>query len=343
MSKKDLQILKQNMGIDLSMDDFKANLVVLNHKHESQSLGHKTFRNSIAGIEEFLSWVEKKADPAVELEFTMEATGVYYENLAYTLFERGRVVHVVLPNLAKKFTDSLGIRSKTDKLDAYALGRLGVERRLSRWQPASKNIRILKVLTRERSKRQKATTNAKNQLHALEHSYEPPESSIDRYKETIEFLEGQVNAIEKEIMDLIRNDSVLDTRIRKITSTPGLGHMTVAIVVAETNGFAAISNIKQLQSYAGYDIQLKESGKWKGHSRISKKGNSYIRHALYFPAYTIIKHSSYHKTFYERLLKEKGKSLIAATAVQRKLLGLIYTLWKKDEYFDPEYGQKNVA
>ena len=122
-----------------------------------------------------------------------------------------------------------------------------------------------------------------------------------------------------------------------------MGIPTVACVIAETNGFAAITSIKQLQSFAGYDVQLRESGKWKGKTRISKKGNSYIRHALYFPAYTIIKHSSHHKAFYDKLYNNKGKSLIAATAVQRKLLGLIYTLWKNDTYFDPDYVHKNAA
>lgn len=341
MSKN--QIFKQNIGIDISKDEFEAHLVVLTDRLETSSMGRRTFKNTLSGIENFIKWADKKADPSIELEFTVEATGVYYENLAFTLYERGRAIHVVLPNLAKKFAESLGLKSKTDKLDAKSLGKMGVERKLTRWQPASKNLKKLKVLTRERTKRQKEKTKAKNQLHALENSHNPPSSSIERYKELINFLEGQIKDIESEIIHLIKEDEVLNSKIQKIISTPGLGIPTVACVIAETNGFAAITSIKQLQSFAGYDVQLRESGKWKGKTRISKKGNSYIRHALYFPAYTIIKHSSHHKAFYDKLYNNKGKSLIAATAVQRKLLGLIYTLWKNDTYFDPDYVHKNAA
>jgi len=343
MSKKQLQLLKQNIGIDVSKDEFEANLVVLTKDLESQSLAHKKFTNAIAGIEEFLEWAQKKADSSIELLFTMEATGVYYENLAFTLFERGYQVHVVLPNLAKKYAESLGHKSKTDKLDAGSLGAMGVERKLFKWKPASKNLRQLKALTRERSKRQKQKTQLINQFHAATYARETTKSSIKRYEELIDTLKKQVKAIEDEIMELIKKDKILNDKIEKITTVPGLGITTVASVVAETNGFASITNIKQLQSFAGYDPQLRESGKWKGATRISKKGNSHIRQALYFPAYTIIRYSQYHKEFYERILDKKGKSLMAATAVQRKLLGLIYTLWKNDAEFDPDYGHKNVA
>jgi len=343
MSKNKIQILRQNIGLDVSKEEFEANLVVLNEQLENRYMGRKVFNNTLKGIENFIEWANKKADPSVELEVTMEATGVYHENLAFSLYEQGWNIHVVLPNLVKKFIESHGIKSKTDKLDAKSLGQMGVERKLTRWQPASKNIKQLKALTRERSKRLKEQTKVKNQLHALKNSYNPPSSSIERYKELIKFLEDQIKAMEKEITHLIKKDEVLNAKMQKIISTPGLGITTVACIIAETNGFAGITSIKQLQSYAGYDIQIRESGKWKGKTKISKKGNSYIRHALYFPAYTITKYSSHHKVFYNRLCDNKEKSLIAATAVQRKLLGLIYTLWKKDTYFDPDYIQNKAA
>jgi len=341
MKKNDFKVLRQNVGIDLSKDDFKADITVLTENLECRTITQKKFNNSPSGITEFLKWSDSnKANSSMELGYTMEATGIYHENLAYALFEKEKAVHVVLPNLAKKFAESIGYKSKTDKLDAKSLGRMGVERILTRWKPCSKNIKVLKNLTRERAMRQKEKTKAKNQLHALRYSNSPNQSTLERYDSLISFLEDQVKVIEKEINELIQSDQVLSKKVEKITSTPGLGLITVASVIAETNGFASITNIKQLQSYAGYDIRIRESGKWKGRSKISKKGNSYIRHALYFPSYTIIKYSKYHKSFYDRLVEKKGKSLIASTAIQRKLLGLIYTLWKNDTYFDPNYSQK---
>ena len=46
------------------------------------------------------------------------------------------------------------------------------------------------------------------------------------------------------------------------------------------------------------------------------------------------------KTFFERNLKKHGIKMKSYVAVQKKLLTTIYTLWKKEEKFDPEYNLK---
>ena len=87
---------------------------------------------------------------------------------------------------------------------------------------------------------------------------------------------------------------------------------------------------KQLTSYAGYDIVLRESGTWRGRSRISKKGNSHIRRALHMPSLCAKTYSQTYYKFYNRINDRKQNGLVSAVAVQRKLLGLIYTLSKND-------------
>ena len=68
-----------------------------------------------------------------------------------------------------------------------------------------------------------------------------------------------------------------------------------ATIVAETNGFELFHSQAQLTSYAGYDVIENQSGQRKGKTRISKKGNSHIRKALYFPALNVVTHEV--KTF----------------------------------------------
>ncbi|MDR0542129.1 MAG: IS110 family transposase, partial [Dysgonamonadaceae bacterium] len=70
------------------------------------------------GFEELIAWTSAWRIKDLDLHFTMEATGVYYENLAYFLHDQGHPVHVVLPNQSKKYGQSLGVESKTDKIDA---------------------------------------------------------------------------------------------------------------------------------------------------------------------------------------------------------------------------------
>ena len=65
----------------------------------------------------------------------MEATGVYYEELAYFLADhQAAVASALLPNKVKHFARSTELKSKTDQLDARLLARLGLERALPAWQ-----------------------------------------------------------------------------------------------------------------------------------------------------------------------------------------------------------------
>jgi len=327
------EIIKQNVGLDVSKDDVKAAFSILTIDHHVEVCSTRTFSNTCKGFQQLQEWLNGKTRATHPVHFTMEATGVYYEKLAYFLYERGFSLHVVLPNHAKKYAQSLGIKSKTDKLDARSLAQMGLERELRLWQPISPALLELKQLTRERDALVRNRTSSSNLLHAYRHQGKPNKDSITRSIKHIAFLDKQVKQIEKEISDFVNRDKQLKNRMEYLLSIPGVGLLTAATIVAETNGFAAFENIKQVTGYAGLDIRIAESGKWKGKSKISKRGNSHIRKALYMPSLSKIRHNRETKQFYERLKEKKGIGMVAAIAVERKLLGLMFSLWKKEEMY----------
>jgi len=105
--------------------------------------------------------------------------------------------------------------------------------------------------------------------------------------------------------------------------------LTAAIIMAETNGFELIRSKKQLTSYAGLDVKEKESGtSIKGKSRISKRGNRYLRKAMYMPAMAAIRHSERYKAIFVRIVSMNGVKMKGCVAVQRKLLEMAFTIYK---------------
>ena len=116
--------------------------------------------------------------------------------------------------------------------------------------------------------------------------------------------------------------------------------------MAETNGFALFHDQAQLVSYAGYDVVENQSSKRVGKTRISKRGNARIRRILYMPALCAVTHQEVGpKALYERVYQRTGIKMKGYVAVQKKLLCLIYALWKKDQTYDPHYycaQQKNM-
>jgi len=337
-----MKLLRQNSGIDMAKDTFVAGFTTIDEEQTVLQKRPKTFNNNNAGYVEFLNWVNKFQSSDIQMNFSMEATGVYYEGLAYFLHEKNKRVSVLLPNTVKKFGESLNIKSKTDKIDAKILGQMGVERILPEWKVSSKIYRELKSLTRERQRLVENRTAVKNQLHAEEHTAHPMKTVLTRMKNHIKYLNKQIVGIEKELEKKVSKDDFVSEKIKKTTTIPGIAFLTAVTIAAETQGFDNFTNSRQLSSFAGYDIQLKESGKFKGKTKISKKGNSHIRRALYMPSLSTMVRSKTYKKIYDRLYQKKENGLIAGTAIQRKLLGIMYTLWKNDTVFIDNYEVKKI-
>jgi len=95
----------------------------------------------------------------------LEATGVYYENFALALSKAGFYVSVVLPSKSKKYIESLGLKSKTDKIEARGLAQMAAEQSLDQWQPLSEFF-TLRGMIQQLESLQKAKTSLSNQLYA---------------------------------------------------------------------------------------------------------------------------------------------------------------------------------
>ncbi|KAA6310517.1 hypothetical protein EZS27_038190, partial [termite gut metagenome] len=106
------------MGIDISKDDIHACLKESVGDAGSRIRGTRRFLNSYVGFTELLYWVSQRAREASSVCYVMEATGSYYENLAYFLYENHLQVSVVLANKIKYYARSQHLKTKTDKVDA---------------------------------------------------------------------------------------------------------------------------------------------------------------------------------------------------------------------------------
>jgi transposase len=243
----------------------------------------------------------------------------------------------------KRYAQSLDQRSKTDALDSKMLSMLGCERELDTWEPPSELMRYLKSLSRERSTLIKERSIENNRQQAIESSNYQNKNAQKRFKGRMKLLASQIEEVELEMHELTESDSDLSRKLAYPMSAPGVSFITAITVIAETSGFALIKSGKQLTSYAGYDVVLRDSGTFKGKTRISKKGNKHIRAVLHMPSMAAIRHNPTLRTFYERLKPNKVKPIVALVAVQRKMLILMYTLWTNEENYDAEFEQKKAA
>lgn len=337
-----------SLGTDISKDDFSACLErYLLSEQTHQVIARKTFKNNPSGFKACMSWLKRHTnDQQAPVRMTMEATGVYYEPLALFIQHHHQQVHlsVVLPSQSKKFIGSQGYRSKTDKIDARGLAMMGAERKLDAWRGIDSFWRELRAMTRTRTQLMDQRTRLKNQLHALAHGGHSTPQVTDSLLTCVETISNQIDALTKLISKHLRSQKDLAESITCLRSIPGVGTLTIATILAETNGFTEFHSISQLISFSGYDVVIRQSGKWSGKPKISKQGSKYIRKAMYMPASTIVRqHGGPIHEYYQRLLSTHNVKMKAHVAVQKKLLTYMYVLWNKKEIFNPDKIQNQYT
>lgn len=337
MKKK---LLKQVVGIDVAHKELVVSLGNMDQEASTHIYAYKTFVNNEKGFAAMMLWVKKHTDNDSPLRYVMEATGVYHEALAYFLSDRNYAVSIIMPNKVTNFFRTLEIKTVTDKSMSEAIALFGLEKKVDDWVQPKRVFRELRQVTRERDQLIAERTILKNQLHAEQIEAYPSEQTISRIRIRIKMINGQLKETLSETTAAITNDQEINRSVKLLTSIPGIGLLTAAVIMAETNGFELIRSKKQLTSYAGLDVKEKESGtSVKGKPRISKRGNRHLRKAMYMPALSAIRHSERYKAIFVRIVSRNGIKMKGAVAVQRKLLEMTYTVYKTQTPYLEDYLQ----
>ena len=333
-------LIKYSVGIDISKDKLDVCYSEMDNSQQVKIKSSHKFLNNSKDFKELELWITKHQKQKLPLAITMEATGVYYERLAIYLYQKNYNISIVLPCKSKKYMQALGLKSKNDKIDAIGLARMGAEQRLDSWKPMGDFFYKLRHLTRHHEQLQESKTLFNNQLHALEHSAFEVKEVLKQQRKLIALVEKQILDTFQAIHTHINSNEDIRERVDNICKIKGVGLLTVSTIIAETNGFTLFKNIRQLVSYSGYDVVENQSGSRSGKTKISKKGNSHIRRILHMSSLGVVRYDQ--KPFvdlYNRVNDKTAVKMKGYVAVQKKLLIFIYTLWKKNEAYNPQQNK----
>ena len=269
------------------------------------------------------------------LRIIVEATGIYYLDVAMMAAELGAEVMVVNPKASHHFAKVLQQRSKTDALDATLL--LEYLRRMPfvAWIPPRPALLELRYYGRYLTQLTEDRTAALNRLHALEHARISPKALRKDLKQAIASLERRIERIRGEALALIKADKELLAAYRALVSFKGIAEVSAVSILAEVMVMPDTLSSRACVSHAGLDVRLHQSGTSVNRpARISKHGNKYLRRALYMPALSAIQHDPHARAFNERLLARGKKKMQALVAVMRKMLTAVWALVRRPSTYD---------
>ncbi|HLB36055.1 MAG TPA: IS110 family transposase [Gemmatimonadales bacterium] len=252
-------------------------------------------------------------------------------------------------------------RRKNDRIDAETLARaleqglippahvLSSHRQQLRLQLSvrqvlvetrAKYVTVIRALARSRGKRLKKC--------AVEDFRARVEEAVlgEEVRHLIAPLVALLPSVEQSIAQAERKLEALCARepaVALLQTAPGVGPVVAAAVVAVVDDPKRFRNAHQVESYVGLVPAENTSGKRRLGS-ITKQGNGYLRALLVQAAWTVLRNRQADplKEWGQGILSRRGKGN-AAVAVARRLLGVLWAMWKRNTVYDPEIVGRDSA
>ena len=341
-----MKVKKYWAGMDVAKRTFDVALAREGQSFPStplRDLPRKTFARTEKGASEFITWLERHIDEGerANVRVVMEATGDYSVQLtAWLLKLRASLGPAIeTPTRTKAYIDSLGLRNKTDGLDARALAFYGADRKPSPYGPLSPERQELRDLTRYRDALVKERTAMKNRGQERCVSLAVKKMREKRLRQ----ISKDIEKIEEQSKRLIEKTPRFKQDYALLASIDGVGFVTAITVLAELGDLRRFNRARQLTAFAGVSPQKHESGESvRKKTKMCKQGNGRIRQALFLAAMATLrtKKDSGLKRKQQQLCERGKAGKCALGAVMRKLLTIMRAVLISGKPYDPLWKSK---
>lgn len=361
------------------------------------------FKNTEAGFERCVAWLESVAESEDDVFVGMEATGHYWKACFAYLMAAGYKVCVVNPMQVHAMRELKGMKGiKNDRVDSRLIAETLRQGDCEQTRLAADEMQALKQLTRYHQGLKQELATVKTQAICVMDAYFPEYAGLfsdmfgaaslkvlaecptpaevgRRRASTIarllsggsrgrlgaekaaqlkaaakssvgirlgqeaasfqirtmvsqvEFLNGAISKVEREVAALL-------ARVEpNITTIPGVSTTTGAQIVSEIGDVKRFKNAASIVKYAGLNSGVDESGKFSAKGvPITKHGSPYLRRSLWLAANRARQYDPKLKAFYDKKRREGKPHRVAVTAVARKLCHVVYAVMRDGEPYDPD-------
>jgi transposase len=299
--------------------------------------------NNSEGFGKLKRWCKDNRIDLRETLVVMEYTGGY-EYRFIQFCESKDIAYCRVPGLEIK--QSMGmVRGKSDKADAFRIGRYGEEKvkRLKPSRPLDNRIIELKTALSFRKRLVRESAGYESTIKERKHMYEVGKGDmiVCMAQKKIGANKQYIKQVEKRITDIIKSSAPLLLNYRIITSIKGIGPVNAWMTIAYTENFTSFPDARHYAVFVGVIPFEHTSGtSIKGRRRTSHLANKELKQELNMAARAAIGHDPEIREYAERKLKNKEYGLVLNN-VKFKLILRMFALVKRGEMFVENY--KRVA
>jgi len=180
-------------------------------------------------------------------------------------------------------------------------------------------------------------------------------------KQSVACLAGDVvEALMRDLVEQVRHTQRAEDHMRRllkeaydtlpasahlqVVTVPGIGVATAAAIIAQTGDIDRFATPEHFVGYFGVFPEENTSGVDKfgkpvppGTMRMSPKGNDLVRHYLWNAARSAVVHNPAISALFRRLRAKGKRGDTALGQCMRKMLHLVYAVWKTNRPFDEKH------
>lgn len=259
----------------------------------------------------------------------MESTGGYHELLAEAAHQLGFAVFVLNPKDTRHYAKAMGLRGKTDRVDAKLIARL-IEReheKLHPWVMPTAEQRQIDRMIKRRAKVSSIRAALRQSLKGLKGFT----AELKALSHRLDKLLARIDARIKALIDANADRKQDYTRLRQIT---GVGPVVGGGLV-NTLERVPLKSGDAFVAFTGLDPRPNESGHHIGRRRLSKRGPAELRRLLYLAAMAAAKTKAW-KPLYEHY-RAKGLTRTAVLVIlARRIARIAWSIYTHKTDFDPQ-------
>jgi len=305
------------IGIDVSKKDLSA----FNGKDLK-------FANK-EGLKSFKKYLKKKYHLS-EIIIIFEPTGIYSFYLKEFCAENSIKAYIVNPKQSHNFARALGIRPKTDKIDArilYQFHRL-IDLKDIKIPEIDQQAKTLASYLTSYEFALKQRVALSNHLESLR-----DKKLISLLKKDLKRAQILEDKILNDIKEYIEQNQDLKEDYQRLLTISGVGDKTAIVLLTLFKTYQG-TNRAQITALVGLDPTRRESGtSVRDRVKISKNGKGIYRKIPYLPTICATVHNQKIRVFYQRLLAHHKPKKLAIIASMRKIILIAHAMYRdKTEY-----------
>lgn len=258
----------------------------------------------------------------------MESTGIYHELFANLAHKLGFIVYVLNPKDARHYAKGVGLRGKTDRVDAELIARM-IEHEhteLHPWTPPTPEQREMARLISRRAK-----------LSTLRQALGMTLKGVDGFATDLKALRARfdqvIARIDQRIKTLVDASPDRKVHVAHLRTINGVGKVVSAALINILER-VPLKSADAFVAFTGLDPRPDDSGQHRGKRRLSKRGPSELRRLLYVAAMSAKKNKAWKPLFDH--YRAKGLSTTAALVIlSRRIARIAWSMYTYKTEFDP--------